>query len=349
MTNRRQKAFTIIELIVVIAIIGILVLFASPKLTNYVNQARLVRIQHDTRIMEDAMEEEYIKNEELDLSGLLSKLEEAKKLKESDYESGWNELQVAIKQADKIADKSKPTQTEIIFAIKHLDKSIAELIKKPTEIATDGTYSFHGEIPANELINGPDLANKMKLRIGIDYNIDEPWLKFTKLTDNGKLTTMYVAKKPLKHSLSWGTLNRTNIVYGTKTVDIKGHSYKVRLMKGANVDPIVGIDSDYHGSEWNRMMLPIHENAINKNWRHPDNVGPNDTFEFIHELGTGISKRYNDEDLLTDTNNGSWTQETYHGSRVLRGGYGISSKGWSSENADDRSRGWRPVLELISD
>ncbi len=295
------------------------------------------------------IDKEYLKIEEPDLSGLLSKLEEAKKLKESDYESGWSELQLAIKQAENISDKSKPTQAEITFAIKDLDKAIAQLTKKPTEITTDGIYTFHGEVPASELINGPDLANTMKLKAGTDYNIDEPWLKFTKLTENGKLTTMYVAKKPLKHTLSWGTLNRADIVYGTKTVDIKGLTYKVRLMKGANIDPIVGINSDYHGSEWNRMMLPIHENAINKNWKYPDNVGPNDTAEFAHELGTGISKRYNDEDLLTDTNDGSWTQETYHGSRVLRGGYGISSKGWNSESADDRSRGWRPVLELISD
>ena len=54
--NKNKKAFTIIELIVVIAIIGILVLFGTPKLLGYVQKAQLVRIQHDVRVMEDEME-----------------------------------------------------------------------------------------------------------------------------------------------------------------------------------------------------------------------------------------------------------------------------------------------------
>lgn len=53
---KNQKAFTIIELIVVIAIIGILVLFGTPRLLRYVQKAQLARIQHDVRIMEDEME-----------------------------------------------------------------------------------------------------------------------------------------------------------------------------------------------------------------------------------------------------------------------------------------------------
>ena len=56
MIVKNDKAFTIIELIVVIAIIGILVLFGAPKLLGYVQKAQLARIQHDVRIMEDEME-----------------------------------------------------------------------------------------------------------------------------------------------------------------------------------------------------------------------------------------------------------------------------------------------------
>lgn len=50
-----KKAFTIIELIVVIAVIGILVLLAGPRLLGYVEKAELTRIQHDVKVMEQEM------------------------------------------------------------------------------------------------------------------------------------------------------------------------------------------------------------------------------------------------------------------------------------------------------
>ena len=53
----RKKGFTIIELIVVIAILGILVLLAGPRLLGYVEKAELRRIQHDVKVMENKMAE----------------------------------------------------------------------------------------------------------------------------------------------------------------------------------------------------------------------------------------------------------------------------------------------------
>ena len=47
-----KKGFTIIELIVVVAILGILVLLAGPRLLGYVEKAELARIQHDVKVME---------------------------------------------------------------------------------------------------------------------------------------------------------------------------------------------------------------------------------------------------------------------------------------------------------
>lgn len=58
-----KKGFTLIELIVVIAILGILVLFAAPRLLGYTDKAQLTRIQHDTKVMEQEMEQVLIEDE----------------------------------------------------------------------------------------------------------------------------------------------------------------------------------------------------------------------------------------------------------------------------------------------
>lgn len=57
MNVRRKKAFTIIELIVVIAVIGILVLLAMPKLLNYVEKSKVTVIRHDIKVAENKMSE----------------------------------------------------------------------------------------------------------------------------------------------------------------------------------------------------------------------------------------------------------------------------------------------------
>ena len=49
------KGFTLIELIVVIVIIGILVLLATPKFLNYIKMAKLTQIKHDTKVLENVI------------------------------------------------------------------------------------------------------------------------------------------------------------------------------------------------------------------------------------------------------------------------------------------------------
>lgn len=55
--KNNKRAFTLIELIIIIAVLGVLVLLAAPKLLGYTEKAELTRIQHDTKVMENKMSE----------------------------------------------------------------------------------------------------------------------------------------------------------------------------------------------------------------------------------------------------------------------------------------------------
>jgi len=157
---------------------------------------------------------------------------------------------------------------------------------------------------------------------GTGQNSTAGWLKFA-----WQNKILFVAKKPIRNSISWDAINTAKCVYGgagDKTIVIDGLTYKVRLLKGANKDPAGAYNGAIcHNSEWNRLMLPIHQKAISKNWAYPDNV-ESDIPVWAHNLGTGTQGRYTDEDLLTHNSYGSgsysWCQEVAESSagRVFR-------------------------------
>ena len=64
MKFKNNKAFTLIELIVVIAVIGILVLLAMPKFMGYTQKARLTEIKSNTKQLENASERYYIETQD---------------------------------------------------------------------------------------------------------------------------------------------------------------------------------------------------------------------------------------------------------------------------------------------
>lgn len=59
----RNKAFTLIELIVVMAIIAILVLLAAPSFLGYTKDAKVTAIKQDERVLSDAAERYYVEND----------------------------------------------------------------------------------------------------------------------------------------------------------------------------------------------------------------------------------------------------------------------------------------------
>ena len=62
--HKYKKGFTLIELIVVIAIIAVLVLLAAPKFIGKTNDAKLTQIQNDVRVVENKLAELLIKESE---------------------------------------------------------------------------------------------------------------------------------------------------------------------------------------------------------------------------------------------------------------------------------------------
>ena len=66
---KNKKAFTIIELIVVIAILGILVLLATPRFKGHIEKAHLTNIKNDIKVAETVVGSELAKSGSLDKWG----------------------------------------------------------------------------------------------------------------------------------------------------------------------------------------------------------------------------------------------------------------------------------------
>lgn len=198
---------------------------------------------------------------------------------------------------------------------------------------------YFGTVSASELWTGTQLASAVGISQGTVQFDNINWLKFAL---DGKI--LFRPQKAFRHSISWDAINAAGCVYGTKTVSKNGHTYKVRLMKGANKDPA----GDYEGkinhySEWNKLMLPIHIEAKDKSWAYPDNVEADVPY-------WGID--FTDEDLQFGSGNGSgvWCQEVVESSskRLDRGSLGVSRSISNNPSLTSTSLGWAPVLEFVA-
>ncbi len=207
-------------------------------------------------------------------------------------------------------------------------------------LASDGGVDWYGEVTSEELISGNALASLIGLTVGNAQHSDAGWLYVG--LDGQELL---IAKRPLRHSLSWDQINAVNAVYGNRTVEINGQQYKVRLPKGANSDPTVPDTSGWdvpssHGSEWNRIFYRL------TNDTHTDarNTKASEG-EFTHLA------QYSESDLILDyrTGNGSysWCQESVGGYRVIRGDYGVSLLYGGTPSLVSSDSGWRPFLERV--
>lgn len=209
-------------------------------------------------------------------------------------------------------------------------------------IAGDMDAGYFGTLSADDFITGDQLANEVGMTQGDSQNSNVDWIKYV---IDGKIC--FRPMKSIRRDLSWDHINSRGCVFGNTTITIYGLEYKVRLMRGALTNPSKYQDSDMgaKGSEWNRIMLPIHERAANRSWIYPNHVESN-----IPDWGIGFT----DEDLLVHFNYGegyeNWCQETAgstSGARVVRGGRGPSLSRFPASFVSNSRYGWAPILELI--
>lgn len=200
----------------------------------------------------------------------------------------------------------------------------------------DINAGYLGTVPASELITGNALVSLVGITYGTSINSNTDWLKFVY---KGKI--QFVSMKPIHHSYPWSELNKLNVVYGNKTVVIKGETYKIRLMRGSIIDPVNynSADRGAIGSEWNKLMLPIHLDAPN-GWEYAQFGGITEDWNI----------NFSDADIGTASTGGSfsYTQDSYtSGDFVSRGGSGAGPEYayGSVKTYGANSYGWRPVLE----
>ena len=212
-------------------------------------------------------------------------------------------------------------------------RPVLELVNRTPKPAT----TFKGYVTSNDLISGDSLAFAMELEAGVGINSDVGWLHFI----NEEGLSVYIAKKPLRHSLSWDELKDAYLVEGNKVLPLNGKKYRVRLVKGVDTLP-EELDAGFYDnvtlpSEWLSLMPSVHDGV------HQDesNVTP-----------SGHWPLYSDDDLgvtTTDTNLGAVTicQETIGLECLTFGSSGISNLKKELTSYSGSDMGWRPVLEEL--
>lgn len=210
-------------------------------------------------------------------------------------------------------------------------------------IGGDSRAGFYGEVPVGELINGTALATLIGLTDGVAYNDNEPWLKFSL---DGE--TLFVAKAPYRHTISWDMINAVNAVSGDRIIQIAGEDFSIGLLEGLGKDHSVisaGYDPQIsHGSEWNRLMynvaLPlgtasdIRDSQVGDQWANYNQAG----------VAGG---------LWLSGGNGrfSWCKETNPTNAtqgVFRGNISVSLLNYNASSSASSGYGWRPRLKLIT-
>lgn len=198
-----------------------------------------------------------------------------------------------------------------------------------------GAGYFIEELSNEQFASYEEVTSLAGVTQGTLINEGSGWLRF-----DYEGTELIVAKKTMRHSISWDHLNSVGCVFGSKVITILGNQYKVRLLTGADTDPSVDATGYYvegtHNSEWSHLFYPLITDD-----------------SYVNAGYTGYKDpRYTMSQLQMNTKPYSWCQETHQNNpanRVIRG-YTASSylAAMTSSSNNYDFLGWRPCLELVS-
>lgn len=227
----------------------------------------------------------------------------------ADYKCDWipkdeNHILKVIFTIQYGADEPQPVMPDLIIP--------TTVPGETTVIKGTSNYGYFGVVSANELISGNDLCNMIGLTAGNSQFSDAGWLKYS---IGGK--PLFVAKKTIRHSISWDNINAVEAVFGDKIIILNGVKYAVRLLST---------------QEWDRLIYPVHIDHYNgaPEW---------DNFEDI-DIQVNYSVSGNGCSTWTSTASGSY--------RVYRGSSSVSGSSGYTPSVARYNSGFRPVLEFFS-
>lgn len=202
--------------------------------------------------------------------------------------------------------------------------------------SSGGEVQFIEELSNAQFTTYANLSSLAGISQGTLHNEGSGWLRF-----DYEGTELIVAKKSIRHSISWDHIHSKGCVFGTKTVTIGGVQYKVRLLTGADHNPTqLPANNGYfmegsHNSEWSRLFYPL----VNDDTNLPAHVRNPDAPYTNLQLG-----------MVTEIGLYSWCQETPQDNatfRVVRGYFGVSYLNSLVSSGTTSVRGWRACLERI--
>jgi hypothetical protein len=168
----------------------------------------------------------------------------------------------------------------------------------------DNNLGYFGVATSAELISGDALATLIGLTAGTSQNSDAGWLKYMYNND-----LLYVAKKTIRHSISWNDINAVNAVFGDRNVQIGDHVFTVMLLSTG---------------DWNRLIYPVHVN-----------------------YGTFASFSNADLQVASGDGRDTWTSTPSGSYRVRRGNNSVEYSGVTTPSSATSNLGFRPVLVYL--
>ena len=205
---------------------------------------------------------------------------------------------------------------------------------------TDTT--FLGIVSSDGLFTGQQLSDILGITEGTLHNNDCGWLHFyvgknATCNKTGKAYEIYVAKKTIRHSISWVHINAKNGVTGKDVIANNGITYTCRLLTGADANP--STKNDGMGSEWNNLIYRVHSEIIKE-----DNGNKQIGENWVDMSDTELGVNY----LTAPNGSFSWCQEHYNtATRVFRGYVSVSGFDGSNPAVAYTYSGWRPVLVRV--